>query len=208
MANLRFMSKQDTGGWSVEASAQRRELLQKMHDNGVGLNAVVQLKTGEYAGIAGFREISWWNRSAEMGIILHPDFWSRGLATEIHYLCLQWAFEVLQLNRIEFRTSAENAGMIYLCKEVMHATHEGTLRGYFPHSDYSAFRVPIPEDGSAATADTHYPMEAASVAPTMCDEVKALKYQDVVVYSVLAPEWPRAKESLLARMNKASKSPK
>lgn len=176
------MSKHNTGGWTVEDAAKRRETMELMHTRGEGLNFVVEMKEGGYAGVAGFRDLNWWNRSAEMGIILHPDYWSRGLATEIHLLCLQWAFEEMQLNRVEFKTSVNNAGMNYLCKEVMHATLEGTIRDSFPSVDCSPYRT-------------------EEINPTNID-IHAVSYEAVALYSILLSEWPHTKEMLLARMNR------
>lgn len=181
MGNLRFMSRQDTGGWSVEDAYKRRLSLEQIHSNGTGLNCIVKIGDSQcFAGVAGFRDLHWWNRSAEMGIILHPNYWSKGLATEIHFICLQWAFEEAKLHRIEFKTSVSNAGMNHLCKNVMFCTLEGTLRDYFPHSDYSDVR---------AKDTTNLESEAINFS-----------YESVNLYSILDDEWPQAKQSLLKRM--------
>lgn len=182
LKHLRFMSKHNTGGWTLEDATKRRAVMEEIHARGDGLNCVVEMKEGGYAGVAGFRDLNWWNRSAEMGIILHPDYWSRGLATEIHLLCLTWAFEVMHLNRVEFKTSVHNAGMNYLCKEVMHCTLEGTIRDCFPSVDCTPYR-------------------SDAVNPTNID-INAVTYEDVALYSVLRSEWPHTKEMLVARKSK------
>lgn len=182
LKDLRFMSKHNTGGWTVEDATKRRAFMEQVHERGEGLNAVVEMKEGGYAGVAGFRDLNWWNRSAEMGIILHPDYWSRGLATEIHLLFLTWAFEEMHLNRVEFKTSVNNAGMNYLCKEVMHATLEGTIRECFPSVDCSPYRND-------------------SINPTNID-INTVTFEAVNLYSILRSEWPHTKELLLARMSK------
>lgn len=176
------MSKHNTGGWTVEEAAKRRKFMEELHARGDGLNFVVEMKEGGYAGVAGLRDLNWWNRSAEMGIILHPDFWSRGLGTEIHLLCLQWAFEVAGLNRVEFKTSVHNAGMNFLCKEVMQATLEGTIRECFPSVDCSPYR-------------------SEEINPTNID-LQKVTFDSVALYSILRSEWPRTKELLLERMRK------
>jgi RimJ/RimL family protein N-acetyltransferase len=183
MKHLPFMTRSNKGGWTVEDAATRRQFMETLHTSEAGLNSVVKMNDGRFAGVAGFRDLHWWNRSAEMGIILHSDFWSKGLATEIHLIFLGWAFEVVKLNRVEFKTSVSNSGMNYLCKEVMHATLEGTMRDYFPANDCSDLR--------AVSEDTQ----------------KALTYESVALYSLLAPEWPRAKESLQARMKALAQKP-
>ena len=189
MKDLMFMTRHNVGGWTVEDAVKRRAFMEKINEDGAGLNCVVQMKDGSYAGVAGFRDLHWWNRSAEMGIILHPYSWGKGLATEIHYIFLKWAFEEQNLNRVEFKTSVSNEGMNFLCKDVMHAKLEGTIRDCFPSIDCTVFK---PTVSGAEPADQ-------GTVP-----LSEVTFTDVNLYSILKSEWPRAKESLLARMQKAT----
>lgn len=191
MKDLAFMAKRNTGGWTTEDATKRRATMEKIFRDGSGLNCVVRMKAnGEYAGVAGFRDLNWWNRSAEMGIILHPDYWGQGLSTEIHYLCLKWAFEDMKLHRIEFKTSVNNAGMNYMCRETMKAHLDGTLRDCFPSVDCTNFR-PSP----AQLADPTF-VSAEGIS------LKNITYESVNVYSLLESDWPVCKESLLKQMAK------
>lgn len=126
-----FMAKPDSGGWTAADARERRERQAAEFDKGTSLNATVKYN-GEFAGIGGFRDISWWNSSCEMGIILDPKFWGKQISTEVHLMCLSYAFETLRLNRVEFRTAASNSVMVFFLKELLGATHEGTIRDYFP----------------------------------------------------------------------------
>ncbi len=187
------MTKHNTGGWTPDDAITRRAFMEKINEQGAGFNCVVQMKDGRYAGVAGFRDLHWWNRSAEMGIILHPDFWSKGLATEIHYIFLKWAFEEQNLNRVEFKTSVSNEGMNFLCRDVMHATLEGTIRDCFPSIDCTIFKPTAPN------ADGENNDDVINRGTIPLDEVT---FDNVNLYSILKPEWLRAKESLLARIQK------
>lgn len=194
MKDLMFMTKHNIGGWKVEDATKRRAFMEQINNQNAGFNCVVQMHDGKYAGVAGFRDLHWWNRSAEMGIILHPDFWSKGLATEIHYIFLKWAFEEHNLNRVEFKTSVSNEGMNFLCRDVMHANLEGTIRDCFPSVDCTVFMPTAPTTGDDAT--TTGPTDQGSVP------LSEVTFDNVNLYSILKAEWPRAKESLLARMEK------
>lgn len=191
MKDLMFMTRHNVGGWTHEDAVKRRAFMEKINEDGMGLNCVVQMKDGSYAGVAGFRDLHWWNRSAEMGIILHPNYWGKGLATEIHYIFLKWAFEEQNLNRVEFKTSVLNQGMNYLCRDVMHAKLEGTIRDGFPSIDCTVYKpttaIPGPDNATPANQGT-VPLSEVT-------------FDDVNLYSILKFEWPRAKESLLAKMN-------
>jgi len=84
-----------------------------------------------FVGIGGFREIAWYNLSAEMGIILHPDYYGMGICTEVHYICLLYGFEILNLNRITFTTTSTNKPMKTFLESVCRATFEGKKRELF-----------------------------------------------------------------------------
>jgi RimJ/RimL family protein N-acetyltransferase len=115
--------------------------------------------------------------------------WGKGLATEIHYIFLKWAFEEAKLNRIEFKTSVNNSGMNYLCKEVMKANLDGVLRDCWPNVDCTSFRPPV--EGSDATE-----------VPAHGITLENITYESVNFYSILASEWPACEASLLQQMAK------
>jgi RimJ/RimL family protein N-acetyltransferase len=189
LKDLAFMAKRNTGGWTIADAVARRAVMQKIFEDGTGLNCVLQMNDGSYGGVAGFRDLNWWNRSAEMGIILHPRVWGKGLATEIHYIFLKWAFEEAKLHRIEFKTSVNNSGMNYLCKEVMKANLDGVLRDCFPSVDCTPFRPPV--EGSDTTQ-----------VPAHGITLENITYESVNFYSILEHEWPVCKASLLQQMAK------
>lgn len=135
MLHLRAMSKQDVGGWKVEDAAKRREFTTSEQLNKKGWFCNMTLKdSNEFIGIVGLRDIDWYNRSGEMGIIIHPEYWGKGYSGEAHYLIFTHAFEVLKLERIIFVTASSNTGMIAFCSMVLGAYHEGTGRNRFARS--------------------------------------------------------------------------
>mmetsp|Transcript_21097 Transcript_21097/g.30490 ORF Transcript_21097/g.30490 Transcript_21097/m.30490 type:complete len:209 (-) Transcript_21097:127-753(-) len=131
MTYLKAMSKTSTGGWSIDDARIRREKQEEEYNLRSSLNCAILWK-GKFAGIGGFRDINWWNKCAEMGIILHPNYWKRRLSVEVHYLCLKFGFEVLGIHRVEFKTAASNIPMTRFLENILHASHEGTLRDFFP----------------------------------------------------------------------------
>ncbi|WP_323702976.1 GNAT family protein [Mammaliicoccus sp. Dog046] len=67
------------------------------------------------------------NQSAELGYIVHPDYWGNGIATDIGRTIIKYGFKVLKLNRIWASTDIRNtASEIVLQKLGM--KHEAILR--------------------------------------------------------------------------------
>lgn len=158
MQYLSAMSKATEGGWTVEEMASRREYCIKQFEESNAWMGNIYLKDTTlkndckiytkypiadastpanssdplvFVGIGGFREIDWNNMSAEMGIIINASYQRMGLCAEVHYICLTYAFEVLQLNRITFITSCENAPMINFLKSKCLANFEGVRKELF-----------------------------------------------------------------------------
>ncbi len=63
-------------------------------------------------GVTGIHQIDWINRNAITGTILGVrDEWGKGFATEAVRLRTQFAFQELNLERLESQSFAENGGM-------------------------------------------------------------------------------------------------
>ena len=145
MAHLLAMAKISTGGWSESDAETRRLRQEREFQDGTSLNGVVFFEN-QFAGIAGFRDINRWNLTAEMGIILHPEFWHKQISTYVHLFCLEYIFDVEGINRVEFKTASSNEAMKYFCSKTLKATHEGTMRDFFPTGQ---------EDGSFEDAELY-----------------------------------------------------
>lgn len=132
MLYLTAMSKRDVGGWSLNDAKRRREYqaVEQMNERGWFCCISEQLTTN-FVGICGLRTIDWSNRSAEMGIILHPDSWGKKYSIEAHLAILGTAFMSLKLHRICFVTSERNHPMISFCRNVLGANHDGTMKDAF-----------------------------------------------------------------------------
>ncbi|MFN4200405.1 MAG: GNAT family N-acetyltransferase [Fervidobacterium gondwanense] len=64
---------------------------------------------GILIGTAGLKDIDWVARSAEYGIAIYdPEYWNRGIGTEVTKLILKYAFEYLNLNRVWLKVFENN----------------------------------------------------------------------------------------------------
>jgi ribosomal-protein-alanine N-acetyltransferase len=59
-------------------------------------------------GTCGFTSFNCSSDSAEVGYVLNPDYWGKGIALEALERVLQFGFEELKLHRIEARFIQEN----------------------------------------------------------------------------------------------------
>jgi len=78
----------------------------------------------------GWCALSRWNpgyRSASLGYCFDDAAWGHGYATEAAFALLRWAFDTLDLNRVQAETDTRNAASARVL-EKLHFTREGTLR--------------------------------------------------------------------------------
>jgi RimJ/RimL family protein N-acetyltransferase len=92
---------------SQEALARHQRMVLDKDDDGMTL-AGFDVDTGRLVGefVLFLRSVE--NRGGEVGYVLHPDFWGRGLATEGAEAMLAIAFETLGLHRVTARLDARN----------------------------------------------------------------------------------------------------
>lgn len=62
---------------------------------------IVEAATGKLIGTCGFTRIDTYNFTGEIGYVLNPQYWSRGLASEAVSRVIRFGFEELSLHRIE-----------------------------------------------------------------------------------------------------------
>lgn len=67
------------------------------------------------------------DKVASIGVVLHRDFWRRGIATEALSAVVRFGFEELQLIRIEGKFESGNSASEKVLKK-LGMTYEGTLR--------------------------------------------------------------------------------
>ena len=63
--------------------------------------AIIDQASRRMIGTCGFTRINPENDSAEIGYVLHPDFWGKGYALEAAKTVVNFGFEALGLHRIE-----------------------------------------------------------------------------------------------------------
>lgn len=110
------------------ATKRYLEYAQKLYRSGELVDWAVTLKeTGRMIGTCGFASLDGENSSGEIGYVLHPDFWGRGLAAEALRVVMQYGFETLGLHRIECRHmhGNESSGKVM---QKCGMRYEGTLR--------------------------------------------------------------------------------
>ena len=70
--------------------------------------AVIYEPDCKMIGTCGFTAFNCTSDSAEVGYVLNPEYWGKGIATEALTRVLQFAFEELKLHRVEARFMEDN----------------------------------------------------------------------------------------------------
>ena len=89
--------------------------------------AIVYKENGKMIGTCGFTRIDEDNNLVEIGYVLNPDYWGRGLATEAVERVLEFAFEVMSINRVEAKFIFGNDASLAVMKKAG-MTFEGYQR--------------------------------------------------------------------------------
>jgi [ribosomal protein S5]-alanine N-acetyltransferase len=123
---LRFW---DAPPWSEYARAEQFiAACERMAEEGNGVRlAIDRVSDNTFIGWSGLAR---WNpdyRSASMGYCLDDAAWGHGYATEAGHALLQWAFDTLDLNRVQAETDTRNAASARVL-EKLGFVREGTLR--------------------------------------------------------------------------------
>jgi [ribosomal protein S5]-alanine N-acetyltransferase len=119
----------DSPPWSEPARAQRfLATCRQMADDGTGARvAMDRVADGAFLGWCG---LTGWNpvyRSASLGYCLGEAAWGQGFATEAAHALLQWAFDSLDLNRVQAETDTRNLASARVLEKIGFV-REGTLR--------------------------------------------------------------------------------
>lgn len=89
--------------------------------------AVTLRDDGKMIGTCGFTRFNFSAYSAEVGYVLNPMYWGRGIAPEALSRVIRFAFDTLQLNRVEARCMAGNTASRRVMEKVG-MLYEGTTR--------------------------------------------------------------------------------
>jgi [ribosomal protein S5]-alanine N-acetyltransferase len=119
----------DSPPWSEPARAGRFvAACRQMADEGTG--ARLALDRSSDGTFLGWCSLTGWNpdyRSASLGYCLNQQAWGHGYATEAAAAVLQWAFDTLELNRVQAETDTRNTASARVL-EKLGFVREGTLR--------------------------------------------------------------------------------
>jgi len=94
--------------------------------------AVIDRESRRMIGTCGFTKIDTVNNSAEIGYVLNPDFWGRGIAAEAAMRVLEFGFCELSLQRIEARFMQGNEASLGVMKRL-----GMTFEGYHKDAVYA-----------------------------------------------------------------------
>jgi ribosomal-protein-alanine N-acetyltransferase len=127
--SARVLRYWDAPPWSERARAGRFiTACRQMAQEGTGARlAVDRLPDGMFIG---WCSLTRWNpdyRSASLGYCFAEAAWGRGYATEAARALLRWAFETLDLNRVQAETDTRNAASARVLEKLGFVS-EGTLR--------------------------------------------------------------------------------
>ena len=100
----------------------------EMADEGTGARVVVEPRDGGGSlGWCGLSRYDATHRSVSLGYCYSTDAWGQGFATEAAEALLDWAFEHLDLNRVQAETDTRNVASARVL-EKLGFVREGTLR--------------------------------------------------------------------------------
>lgn len=91
--------------------------------------SMIERKSNEIIGTCGFNFIDYENAKAEIGYDLAKSHWGMGYAPEGIHALLTYAFEDLELNRVEAKVEPANVNSIKVLQK-LNFTFEGCLRQY------------------------------------------------------------------------------
>jgi RimJ/RimL family protein N-acetyltransferase len=127
--NTQVLRYWDSPAWSEPARAERFiAACREMAEEGTGARLAIDRLDDD--GFIGWCGLTRWNpdyRSASLGYCLDDAAWGHGYATEAAGAVLQWAFDTLDLNRVQAEADTRNAASGRVL-EKLGFVHEGTLR--------------------------------------------------------------------------------
>ena len=128
-SNARVLRYWDSPPWTDRTRADRfLATCRQMADEGTGARLALD-RTSDDAFI-GWIGLSRWNpdfRSAALGYCLDEPAWGHGYATEAARAVLRWAFDTLDLNRVQAEADTRNVASARVLEKVGFV-REGTLR--------------------------------------------------------------------------------
>jgi N-acetyltransferase len=123
------------GGEPVQTEADLRDHLEMLNALPKRMNwAVRVLESNAVAGRISYSEINESHKWLEIGTMLMPKFWGAGVNSSAKWLLMTRAFEVLGVNRVQFKVDVRNERS-QAAMEKLGAVREGVLRQYQIRAD-------------------------------------------------------------------------
>ncbi|MFC5017644.1 MULTISPECIES: GNAT family N-acetyltransferase [Streptomyces] len=119
----------DSPPWTERTRAERFvSVCREVEDEGTGARvAIDRVSDGAFVGWCGLTAYDPVYRSASLGYCLGEAMWGHGYATEAAHALLRWAFDTLDLNRVQAEADTRNAASARVLEKVGFV-REGTLR--------------------------------------------------------------------------------
>lgn len=128
-SNAHVLRYWDSPPWTDKSEVARFLAgCRSLAEEGSGARLAIE-RTDDHAFI-GWCTFNSWNpefRSASLGYCLHQDAWGCGYTTEAAHAVLDWAFDTLDLNRVQAETDTRNVASARVL-EKLGFVREGTLR--------------------------------------------------------------------------------
>jgi RimJ/RimL family protein N-acetyltransferase len=127
--NARVLRYWDAPPWTEHARAQQFVTdCQQMAQEGTGARlAVNRAGGGAFIGWCALTRCNPHHRSASLGYCLDQAAWGHGYATEATRVLLRWAFDTMDLNRVQAQTDTRNLASARVLDK-LGFIREGTLR--------------------------------------------------------------------------------
>ncbi|HTJ69409.1 MAG TPA: GNAT family protein [Actinospica sp.] len=128
-SNAHVLRYWDSPAWTErERAGKFIEKCRKMAEEGTGARlAVDRVSDGSFIGWCSFNSWDSDYRSGSLGYCYTDSVWGNGYGTEAARAVLGWAFETLDLNRVQAETDTRNVACARVLEKLGFA-REGTLR--------------------------------------------------------------------------------
>ncbi|MEU3053635.1 GNAT family N-acetyltransferase [Streptomyces griseus] len=128
-SNAHVLRYWDSPPWTDPSRAQRFfATCRRIEEEGSGARvAVERVSDGSFLGWCGLTGFNPDFRSASLCYVFDSAAWGSGYATETAHAVLRWAYDTLDLNRVQAETDTRNAASARVL-EKLGFVHEGTLR--------------------------------------------------------------------------------
>ena len=127
LSNPRVIKYYGVRFWTLEETEEQMKWFADLEENGAGIWwAVCSKESGTFFGAGGLNNLQVEHRKAEVGFWLLPEFWGKEIIVEAMPLILDYAFNQLDLRRVEGFVETENTNCIRAL-EKLEFTYEGTM---------------------------------------------------------------------------------